>query len=143
VKFRLDRVRPCASRLRLCALGLAAATAVLAGCGSHAPLRDCAAPLAKAQHDLAAADANLAEMRKTDAKLLTAFRALSAKLKAIQKKYPNNELPAPVYAQYKKIQAQTDAAYKRYSASIDATNKLIVARNAIARRYNQAAACKP
>ena len=116
---------------------------VAAGCGSDAPLRDCAAPLAKAQHDLAEADARLATMRKTDAKLLAAFQALSAKLKAIAKKYPSNELPAPVYAQYKKIQAQTDVAYKRYSSAIDATNKLIVTRNTIAKRYNQAAACKP
>jgi hypothetical protein len=139
----VDGVRTRATRLLVGALGLAAAAVVLAACGSHAPLRDCAAPLAKAQHDLAAADAKLAAMRKTDAKLLAAFQALSAKLKAIEKKYPNHELPAPVYAQYKKIQAQSDAAYKRYSSSIDATNKMIVARNAVARRYNQAAACTP
>ena len=136
-------MRPRATRLLVCALGLAAASVLVAGCGSHAPLRDCATPLANAQHDLDVADAKIAALRKTDAKLLAAFQALSAKLKAIQKKHPNNKLPPPVYTQYKKLQAQTDAAYKRYSTSIDATNKLIVARNAIARRYNQAAACTP
>ena len=111
--------------------------------GSAAPLRDCAAPLATAQRELAKADAKLKALRSQDAKLLAAFRKLSAQLTAIEKQYPNHELPSGVYARYKAIQGLADAAYKRYSTSIAATNKLIASRNAIAKRYNAAAACKP
>jgi hypothetical protein len=127
-------------------LAVAAAVAVLgiaAGCGSKAPLRDCAAPLAKAQRRLTRMDAQLKALRRRDAALLAHFRALNAQLKKIDAKYPSNVLPAPVFKRYKLLQRETDAAYKRYSSSIDRTNALIVSRNAVARQFNRAAACKP
>jgi hypothetical protein len=111
--------------------------------GSAAPLRDCAAALAAAKRQLARADARLARLRREDARLLAAFRVLAAKLEAIEKKHPGNELPPPVYARYRRIQRAADAGYKRYSRFVDRTNVLIVSRNAVARRYNQAAACEP
>jgi hypothetical protein len=137
-----------AGRVLVIALALAGAGAAAgfaihkATGGSTAPLRDCAGPLAKAQRDLRKLDAKLKVLRATDAVLLKKFRALSSKLKAIQHKYPSNVLPPKVYAKYRKTQRASDAAYKRYSTSVDGTNDLIARRNAVARRYNRAAKCR-
>jgi septal ring factor EnvC (AmiA/AmiB activator) len=108
---------------------------------SSAPRRDCAATLAKAQRELRKKDKELKGLRATDKKLLAEFHATSAKLKAIEQKYPNNVLPPKVFTKYKKLQKASDAAYKRYSKSVDATNELIGSRNAVARRYNKATKC--
>src|SRR3954454_5515015 len=107
--------------------------------GSTAPLRDCAARLATAQRDMRKLDAKLKALRGAAAALLATFRGLSSQLKAIQRKYPSNVLPPKVYAKYRKAQHASDAAYKRYSRSVDETNALIAKRNAVARRYNKAA----
>jgi hypothetical protein len=130
--------------LVLAAVGAGAGFAIVkATGGSGAPLNDCAAQLAKTQRRLTLMDGKLTRLRRDDAALLAAFRALSGQLKAIERKYPSNELPEPVYVKYKKIQRASDAAYVRYSRSIDRTNALISARNAVATRFNKAAACKP
>ena len=109
--------------------------------GSAAPLRDCSSGLAKAQRDLHKLDTELKGLRSTDAKLLATFHGYSTRLKAIQRKYPSNVLPPKVYKTYKEIQRKSDAAYKRYSKSVDRTNALISSRNTVARRYNKAATC--
>ena len=62
-------------------------------------------------------------------------------MRSIERKYPSNVLPPKVYAKYKKTQRRSNAAYKRYSKSVDRTNKRISSRNAVFSLSTLCSAC--